>query len=173
MPEPVSLLDLRRKKQLIPINGGAQGLEIAGLTTRQICDHLERFPTLTTLAIGGNLSPTEALQAAPGALAAWIASATGHHAEPEAEEAAQENLTMEDMTNLVEESMTLTFSRGFGPFAGRVGALMQHLTVAPSRAPPTNSPTYSQPSAPPPTTPSGTLPPDSSPPTTSLAVENA
>jgi hypothetical protein len=173
MAEPVSLLDLRRKSLIVPINGGAQGLNVAGLTARQICDHLDRFPTMTTLAIGGNLSPMEALAATPGAIAAWVASATGHHNNAEAEEAATENLTIEDATNLVQESLFLTFSRGFGPFAARVGALMGYLTVNPSRVPDTRSPTPSPPSEPPPTTVSGTSPPDSSQPTSSLKTEDA
>jgi hypothetical protein len=167
MTEPISLLDLRRKKKPVVLNGGDEALTINGLTARQICDHLERFPALATLSIGGTLSPVEALQATPGALAAWIASSCGYHNVPEAEAAAEENLTIEDASFIVQETMELTFSRGFGPFLTRLGAVMSYITVAPGRAPATRSPMPSPPSAAPPTSASGTSPPASSPPDSS------
>jgi hypothetical protein len=173
MPEPIALSDLRRKTILVDINSGENGVKVFGLTARQICDHLERFPILSRLSIGGNVSPEEALRATPGALAAWIASACGQHQDEAAEEAAELHLTVEDATNIVQESMLLTFSRGFGPFAARVGALTAHLTVNPSRVPATTSPTPSQPSEPSKMNGSGITPPASSPPTSSLATEDA
>jgi hypothetical protein len=159
--EPISLSDLRRKSALVPIDGGEQGLRVQGLSAREICDHLERFPPLATMSIGGNLSPADALKATPGAIAAWIASACGNHNDSEAEKSAEENLTAEDQSYVITESLKLTFSRGFGPFVTRLGALMEHLTVAPSRGQGTRSPTPPPPAAHPSTTESGNSPPAS------------
>jgi hypothetical protein len=167
MPEIISLMDLRRRSRIVPIDDGEQGLKIHGLTARQICDHLERFPSLATLSIGGTLTPIDALKAVPGALSAWIASACGDHKNTEAEAAAEENLTIEDASYIVQESMDLTFSRGFGPFAGRLGVVMSFITVQPGRAPDMKSPSRSPPSVEELMAASGTSPRASSPPTAS------
>lgn len=147
MSEPVSIFDLRRKTKIVALNGGDETVQLTGLTARQICDHLERFPLLASLSIGGGLTVPDLLKGTPGATAAWVASALGQHANPEAERAAEENLTAEDTSFLIEESMPLTFSRGFGSFLDRISVVLSNVTASPGRVPATRSPTPSPPSA--------------------------
>lgn len=173
MSGPISILDLRKKGKEITVNGGDQTLKVEGLSARQICDHLARFPALQTLSIGGTMTIPDALKATPGAMAAWVASACGQHQNAEAEAIAEGQMTIEDASFIVQESMDLTFSRGFGPFLGRLGALMSYLTVPPSRAPDTKSQPPSPNSGATSTNGSGNSPPVSSPPTSSLPLEEA
>jgi len=163
MAEPISLFDLRRKKKTVELNGGDQTVVVTGLTARQVCDHLERFPALASLSIGGAMTPMEAIKAVPGVTAAWVASALGHHGDTAAEAAAEENLSIEDTAFIIQESMPLTFSRGFGPFVERLGAVMGSLTAGPGRAPATRSPMPSPPQGALSTTEPGTSPQDNSP----------
>jgi hypothetical protein len=164
MTEPISLLDLRRKTKVHALNGGEHSVEIRGLTAREICDHLERFAVLRTISIGGQMTPIEAITSTPEAAAAWVASACGQHRDPEAEQAAADNLTLDEASEIIEASLGLTFSKGFGPFSGRLAALLGYITVAPTKGPDTKSPPPSSPAGPQPTTESGTSPPDSLPP---------
>lgn len=164
MTEPISLLDLRRKTKTHPLNGGEHSVEIRGLTAREICDHLERFEVLRTMSIGGQMSPMDAVTSTPDAAAAWVASACGSHRDEAAEKAAAENLTIDELSEIIEVSMGLTFSKGFGPFSGRLAALLGYITVTASKEPVTRSPKPSPPAEAPPTTESGTSPPDSLPP---------
>lgn len=171
MTEPISIFDLRRKTKDVPVNDGENVLSIVGLTAGQICDHLERFPALATISVGGTVDIMEAVKGAPGAIVAWIASALGSHADPDTERAVSENLVAEDQANVAQASMALTFSRGFGPFADRLGAFLGNLTVVPGRGQATRSPGQSrQPPTPPlpPASPEpGNSPLDSSRPSTS------
>jgi hypothetical protein len=164
MTEPLSIFDLRRKKKAVELNGGDQTVLVTGLTARQVCDHLERFPALASLSIGGTMTPMEMIKSVPGVTAAWVASALGHHGDEGAEAAAEENLSIEDTAFIIQESMPLTFSRGFGPFVERLGAVMASLTGGAGRAPATRSPTPSPLPEVPSTTEPGTSPQDSSPP---------
>ena len=164
MTEPISLLDLRRKTKVHLINGGEHSVEIRGLSAREICDHLERFAVLRTISIGGQMSPTDAITSTPEATAAWVASACGQHRDPDAERAAADNLTLDEASEIIEASLGLTFSKGFGPFSGRLAALLGYITVAPTKGPDTKSPPPSSPAAPQPTTESGISPPDNLPP---------
>lgn len=170
MTEPISIFDLRRKTKTVEVNDGEAAVAVTGLTAAQICDHLANFPVLASLSIGGTVSPMDMIKAAPGSLAAWGASALGHHGDVAAEKAFSDNLTAEDQANVVQESMGLTFSRGFGPFVDRMAGLMGNLTVGPGRVPATRSPTRSPPPRPEPEsspTEPGTSPLDSSPLSTS------
>lgn len=146
MTEPISIFDLRRKTKLVALNGGDHSVQVTGLTARQICDHLERFPILSAMSVGGSFTLPDLLKGTPGATAAWVASSLGHHANVEAEKAAEENLTIEDVAFIIEESMALTFSRGFGPFVARLAVVMGSLTGSPGRDQDTKLPTPSPPS---------------------------
>jgi len=175
MTEPISIFDLRRKSRNVPVNDGETELTVVGLTAGQICDHLERFPALARISVGGNVDIMDAIKSAPGALCAWIASALAQHANPEAERAVAENLVAKDQANIAQASMALTFSRGFGPFADRLGTLLGNVTVAPGRGQDTRSPGQSRQPPPPPPPPAspgpGSSPLDSSPPSTSSPSE--
>jgi hypothetical protein len=174
MSEPVSLLDLRRKTKTHPINGGEQSLEIRGLSTREICDHLERFEVLRTISIGGSMTPIQAVVNTPGAAAAWVASACGHHRDEAMEQAAADNLTIEEISEIIEASMGLTFSKGFNPFSARLATLLGYITVGASKEPVTRSPPPSPPAEAPSTTESGISPPDNLPPNaTSISEINS
>jgi hypothetical protein len=165
MTEPISLLDLRRKTKVHPLNGGEHSLEIRGLTAREICDHLERFQVLRTMSIGGTMSPIDMIASTPDASSAWVASACGKHKDAEAEQAASDNLTIEEVSEIIEASMALTFSKGFGPFSARLAALLGYITIGTaSRVPDTRSPKPSPPAEPRSTTEPGTSPPDNLPP---------
>jgi len=161
MTEPISLLDLRRKTKIIELGSG-QSIKIEGLTARQICDHLDKYPVLRVMSIEGTMSMTEAIAGVPGALAAWVASACGMHGNPEAEEAATNEMTIEDASEIVGQSMALTFSRGFGPFSARLAVLLGYITVGRTTVPAPRSPRSSSHAASPPTTDHGTSPPDNS-----------
>lgn len=173
MAETISLLDLRRKTKTHPLNGGDHVIELKGLTAREICDHLERFAVLRTISIGGTMTPIEAVTGSPDAAAAWVASACGQHMNEEAEKAASDNLTIEEISEIIEASMGLTFSKGFGPFSGRLVALLGHVTVPTGRVPGTKSAPPLPPAAHTSTSESGTSPPDSLKPSPSSTVDDA
>lgn len=181
MTEPISIFDLKRATKDVVLNGEDKSLKVSGLTAQMICDHLERFPALATLSMGNTMTPMEAITATPGVTTAWVASALGHHNDPAAEVAVSENLTIEDTAFIIEQSLLLTFSRGFGPFAARLGVLLRHLTVVPGRDQDTRSRTRSPPPPPPPPPPGragspsglGIVHPDSSAPSSSSPSEDA
>jgi len=183
MTEPIAIFDLRRKTKQVQLNGEDNSLQVVGLTALQICDHLERFPQLAAISTGGSMPPIEMIKAVPGVTQAWVASALGHHnsdwkeqGQSDAEKAVSENLTAEDTSFIIQESLGLTFSRGFGPFLGRIGVLAQYLTVAPGKGQDMRSPTRSPPPPPPPArspTGLGIIHPDSSQPSSSSQSEDA
>jgi hypothetical protein len=157
MGEVITLMDLRRKKKVHQLNGGEHSIEIVGLTAKDYFSILERFPKVAALSLGGRAMLTEALQSAPGALAAWVAAACGHSGDEEAEKAALENLTVEEATSIAEASIELTFSKGFGPFFDRLQVVMAQLSpVRTGREPDTTSPSPSLPAEDSPTQNSGT-----------------
>lgn len=174
MSGPIALTDLRRKAALVDMGEGQQ-LAIQGLTAAEICDHLETFPILRTISIGGTMSPMDAITGSPGALAAWVASACGAHRDPEAEEIVATQMTIEQSSEIAEASLALTFSKGFGPFSGRLAALLGFLSVGRGAAPATRSPPPSpRSSSPAPASPGpGASRPDSSQPISSSSNENA
>ena len=110
------------------------------------------------------MSPTDAITSTPAAAAAWVASACGHHREEEFEGSASENLTLDEASEIIEVSLGLTFSKGFGPFSGRLAALLGYITVGATKEPVTKSRPPSSPAAPPTTTESGISHPDNLPP---------
>lgn len=171
MTEPISLLDLRRKTKTHALNGGEHSVELRGLTAREICDHLERFAVLRSISIGGQMTPTDAITSTPEVTAAWVASACGQHRNAEAEQAAADNLTIDEASEIIEASLGLTFSKGFGPFSSRLAALLGYITVGASREPDTRSPKPSPPAEAPSTTESGTSPPDNLPPNATSITE--
>jgi hypothetical protein len=116
MSEPLNLMDLRRKEIVHKLNGGEQTLIIKGLTAKDYYGILNRFERIAALALGGRASIFDALKETPDALAAWVAAACGYGGNAEAEQAALDNLTVEEAMAIAQATMPLTFTKGFGPF---------------------------------------------------------
>jgi hypothetical protein len=128
MTEPLKLSDLRRKTALHKLNGGDQTILIMGLTTKDYCTILDRFQNVGLLTLGGRTNIFDAIKELPDALAAWVASATGHGGDKEAEQHVIDNLTVDEALSIAEASMPLTFvNGGFGPFYERQMAVLAQL----------------------------------------------
>jgi hypothetical protein len=116
MSEPLSLMDLKRKQVVHKLNGGDATVVVKGLTAKDYYGILSRFDRLALLALGGRANIFDALKEMPEALAAWVAAACGLGGNPEAEQAALDNLTVEEAMAIAEASFPLTFSKGFASF---------------------------------------------------------
>lgn len=108
--------------------GDGKAIPVQGLTAREICDHLETYEVLRKISIGGTMTDVQAILWASPALHAWVASACGYHRNKDAELLISENMTIEQSSEIAEVSLSLTFSKGFGPFSGRLTALLAYIT---------------------------------------------
>ncbi len=136
MPKLVGLFDLKRKKVVHALNGGEETIEIMGLSAPEYFKILDRYPPVAALFLGGKADIFNAVKAVPGALTAWVAAACGFPNNPEAEQAAASELTLEEATALVESSMALTFSNGFDIYLARQGRILGNLVLVPTEKAP-------------------------------------
>jgi hypothetical protein len=116
MSEPLSLMDLKRKQVVHKLNGGEASIVLKGLTAKDYYAILHRFERLGLLAMGGQANIFDAMKEMPDAMAAWVAAACGLGGDAEAEQAALDNLTVEEAMAIVEATFPLTFSKGFASF---------------------------------------------------------
>jgi hypothetical protein len=147
MTEPLKLSDLKRKTALHKLNGDSRTIEIMGLTVKDYCVILDRFQNVGLLTLGGRANIFDAIKELPEALAAWVAAATGHGGDKEAEQHVIDNLTIDEAMEIAEASMPLTFvNGGFGPFYERQMTVLAQLfqsnrgkeqaTTSPTPSPP-------------------------------------
>lgn len=135
MVELVDLLKLKRKKVTHVLNGGDTSIEIMGLSGPEYFQILDRFPPVAALFLGGQANIFDAVKSIPGALAAWAAAACGYAGNADAEKAAMDELTLEEVTALVEASMAQTFSKGFDTYLIRQGRILGNLVQVPAQPP--------------------------------------
>lgn len=138
MTERLTLLDLRRKSEVVPISTG-QELEVRGISAKDIGILLERFQELQKLFVGLALTPVEFAQAFPEITGAGIAAACDLMGNEQAEEIAA-TLPLGDQADLLEAIGRCTFSNGFGPFKEKFLAFKGALSVEVGRAPGMRSP---------------------------------
>jgi hypothetical protein len=170
----LALADLAKLSEDVPV--GDSHITVTGISISKALDIVKRFPELAKLASGFKVA--DLLLVAPGALAAIIATATGHHGDAE-QEAFAADIPIETQFDIVEAVGRLTFRNGFAPFAQRLLDLAQSVRSDLSTKATSMSlhPALKN-SSPPDTAPqmSGTTPPDKSPPSssspTSAAPEN-
>lgn len=138
-PEALSLLDLRQKSQLVQIDED-QEIEVFGLSAEAIADLMNRFPTLQRFLLNVGLQREDILKEVPEAIAAIIAAGCGQSGVQAHEEAARD-LHLEAQAAIIEAVIKCTFTRGFGPFVGRLQAMGLQTTSAPlTKAPASRSP---------------------------------
>lgn len=148
MPERLTLLDFRRKSEVVDIGGG-QEVEVFGITFEVIADLL-RFTALQKWLQGLQLTPEDIAADAPEAIRILIARGCGYVDSKEVVEAAKRagELTIEQQFGLLEAISRVTFSQGgFGPFVRRLQGAAEAVSVEAGKARATSSP---RPSSPPP-----------------------
>lgn len=147
----LNLADLAPMSEDIPV--GNQFLTVNGISARDGLEIFKRFPKLLTLVGAEGFNLQTALTVAPDAVAAIIATATGHPGDEDMEEKA-DRLPIELQFDILEAIGRLTFTRGFAPFVERIMALVGvDKSGSFTKAKDTNSPSASKPSSQP-----GTLP---------------
>lgn len=141
----LTLADLAAQSEDVPV--GDSFITVRGVSAEDGLAVFVRFPALAEL-IGG-FTMVKFIQAAPDAVAAIIATATGSPGDAEAEEAAK-HVPLETQFDILEAVGRLTFKSGFGPFAERLMGLVNAANSgSSSRAPAMKSPPPSKPSSPP------------------------
>lgn len=140
-----SLLDIADVGETVRIRGA--GIPIKGVSARGIAILLSRFPALGVLMTGREVVAADLIQIGPDFLAALIAAGTGHPGEEEYE-AAADDLTIDEQSELVEAILRVTLPRGVGPLVARLQAMGNVLgagAAALQKAPASNSPKASKP----------------------------
>lgn len=145
----LNLADLANQHENVPV--GDNFIRVTGVSAQDGLTILLRFPALAELISGFTMMGF--LKAAPDAVAAIIATATGTPGDEEAEENAK-HIPLEIQLDILEAVGRLTFKNGFAPFAERIMALANAANSAPStKASVMKSQPQSRPSLPPDTTP--------------------
>ena len=144
----LNLADLAPMSEDVPI--GDDFITVHGISARDALYIMQRFPKVAGIIENGGFSLSVFLSVAPEAVAAILATATGHAEDGAAEENAA-RLGIETQYNMLEAIGRLTFTKGFAPFAERIMALVNDVAVPSARstkAPPTTSPPVSKASSP-------------------------
>jgi hypothetical protein len=138
----LNLADIAPMYEDIPI--GDSFLRVHGISAKAGLSIFQRYPRILGMMVDGfNLGTF--LSAAPDAVAAIIASASGHPND-EAAELAASDLVIETQTDILEAIGRLTFTKGFAPFVTRIMALADVASSASySKVPDMTSPLPSAP----------------------------
>ena len=149
MSEELSLLDIAPVTETVAINE-MQKVKVYGLSAAGIMSLLQRFPEVKKWFRGAEkMNLTALANEMPTAFAAVIAAGCGEANDPKAEQIAA-SLAIEQQIDILEAIGRLTFTRGFGPFTGRLTALARAAeAVNFGRALDTKSPPPSSPALPP------------------------
>jgi hypothetical protein len=118
-----TLLDIAPVTKTVKV--GNQDLTVHGIGAHAIANLLQRFPQLRMLLTGMEV---DVAKIAPDAGAAIIAAAIGKLAD-EKEEQAAATLHLEAQLDILEAVVELTLPSGVGPFARRIAAMLEQLTV--------------------------------------------
>lgn len=116
----LNLADIAPQHVDVPI--GDSFLRVQGISVKQALDLFVRFPKVAGMVTGEGFSIAAFVGAAPDAIAAIIATASGSHCDVEAE-AGVERLPMDVQFEVLEAVGGLTFTKGFAPFVEKVIAL--------------------------------------------------
>ena len=145
----LNLADLAPMSEDVPI--GNNFLTVYGISAQDGLHILQRFPKIAGMIDTGGLNLSVFLSVAPEAVAAIIATATGHADDEKAEKNAA-RLGLETQFDVLEAIGRLTFTNGFAPFVERIMALTSAVavpSVLSTKAPLTKSPPASKLSSPP------------------------
>jgi hypothetical protein len=116
----LNLTDLAPMYEDVPI--GESFLRVSGISAKTGLEIFRRFPNISGMTSGTTFNLGTFLAAAPDAVAAIIAAATGDLGDESAEQSASE-LPIEIQFDILEAVGRLTFTKGFAPFAERIMAL--------------------------------------------------
>jgi hypothetical protein len=119
-----TLLDIAPVTRTVKV--GNQELTVHGIGAHAIANLLQRFPQLRMLLSGMEV---DVAKIAPDAGAAIIAAAIGKLGD-EKEEQAATTLNLEAQLDILEAVVELTLPSGVGPFARRIAAMLEALTVS-------------------------------------------
>lgn len=146
----LNLADLAPMSTDVPV--GDSFITVYGISAKDGLSIFKRYPKVAGMVTEG-FSLATFLSAAPDAVAAIIAAATGNLGDEVSEENASK-LGLELQWDLLEAIGGLTFTKGFAPFAARIMALAGSQPSAHfTKAPDTKSPLPLKPSSPPDTLP--------------------
>jgi len=137
MGERLTLMDLRRKSEVVDLGDGAE-VEVTGVTVKQVADLLARFESLQKWASQAPITAKEFVKEVPDAVAAVIASATGYHGDLAAEEHVSV-LTLEQQYDLLAAISRVTFTRGFASFMVQLRVAAEAVSAETGKAPDTKS----------------------------------
>lgn len=120
----LSLADIGKKYEDVKVGEGeGDFLRVYGVSAKVCLSLLQRYPEILGKAMaGGGIKFNDIVAAAPDAIAAVIAAATGNLGNEEVEEDAN-NLPIEIQMDILEAVGRLSFRSGFGPFAQRIMSL--------------------------------------------------
>jgi hypothetical protein len=119
-----TLLDIAPVTKTVKI--GNQEKTIHGIGAHAIANLFQRFPQLRMLFSGMEVDVTKI---APDAGVAIIAAAIGKLGDKKEEQAAATILNLEAQWDILEAVLELTLPSGVGPFARRIAAMLEALTV--------------------------------------------
>lgn len=173
-PERLSLMDLKPKRVVVSLSGDRE-IEVGPLSGEDVVRLMQKHVALQKYMMRVPISFTEIAETVPGAVASIIAVGCGYRGDKNAELIAA-SLSIEEQSEIIEGIGRATFTRGFGPFVRRIGALGAEVDfggtgdgrvpATPSRRPSRASSTPASPKPGP-----GDSAPDNSPPTPSFTSE--
>ena len=116
----LNLTDLAPMYEDVPISDSF--LRVSGISAKTGLEIFRRFPKISGMTSGTAFNLGTFLAAAPDAVAAIIAAATGDLGDEGAEQAASE-LPLDIQCDILEAVGRWTFTKAFAPFAERIMAL--------------------------------------------------
>lgn len=127
----LSLADIGKQHEDVKTgDADDQFVRVYGISAKVCLSILERFPEVLAKAMaGGGVKFNDIIAAAPDAISAVIAAATGHLGDTEVEEDAG-NLPIEIQMDILEAVGRLSFRNGFGPFVQRIMSLVNKGAVS-------------------------------------------
>lgn len=116
----VGLIDIAPVTSTVSIRGSK--ITVTGVSARGVAHLLARFPSLRLLMTGRDVELDEIIRLGGDVVAAIIAAGIGKPGD-EAQEAAVDNLSLEEQADLLFAIIRLTIPNGVGPLAEKLSSL--------------------------------------------------
>ena len=112
------------------------GVNVFGISVKDMADLFNRYPDLDKLLSGSNITLKSVLSTGPATVAAIIAAGCSELGNDEAEKAAL-SLTIDEQSQFIEAIVKLTFPTGVGPFVERLNQIAAAVTGKDGKEQPT------------------------------------